>query len=112
MTSQSNKPRGQMTFVVDASPEIVDAGGEVKLHGRLFCTPACDLRGEIVSIRDETGVPRGSVEFTGFDGETNETDEFVVKAPAKTGGYTWLAVCPAMVKQGVSYAETSAPISF
>src|SRR5262249_10433183 len=37
-----------------------------------------------------------------FDGETNETDEFVVKAPVTPGAYAWSAVC----------AETSTPVSF
>jgi len=44
--------------------------------------------------------------------ETNETSEFVVKAPVQAGEYTWLAVCPAVVKEGVSYVEASTPISF
>jgi hypothetical protein len=42
---------------------------------------------------------------------TNRTREFVVKAPVKPGKYTWLGVSPAVVKEGVSYAEASTPIS-
>ena len=35
-----------------------------------------------------------------------------MKAPLKPAEYTWLAVCPAVVKEGISYVEASAPISF
>ena len=102
MTSHSDKTRGQVTCVVDVSPEVVDAGAEMTLHGTVSCAPACDLRGHTLLIKDETGAERGSVEVTDFDGETNETGELVVKAPVKPGKYTWSAV----------YAETSTPISF
>ena len=102
MTSHSDKTRGQVTCVVEVSPEVVDAGAEMTLHGTVSCAPACDLRGHTLLIKDETGAERGSVEVTDFDGETNETGEFVVKAPVKPGEYTWSAV----------YAETSTPISF
>jgi len=102
MASHSDKTRGQVTCVVDVSPEVVDAGAEMTLHGTVSCAPACDLRGNTLLIKDETGAERGSVEVTDFDGETNETGEFVVKAPVKPGEYTWSAV----------YAETSTPISF
>ncbi len=100
-----------MTFVVD-SPEVVDAGAEMTLHAELSCTPACDLRGHNLLIKDETGADRSTIELTDFDGETNETREFVVNAPVRPGRYTWLAVCPAIVKDGLSYAEASTPIPF
>ncbi len=112
MASHSDKTRGQLTCVIDISPELVDAGAEITLHASVSCTPACDLRGQTVLIKDERGADRGRIEITGFDGETNESGEFVVKAPVKPGGYTWLAMCPAIVKKGVSYAEASTPISF
>ena len=102
MASHSDKTRGQVTCVVEVSPEVVDVGADMTLHGTVSCTPACDLRGHTLLIKDETGAERGSVEVTDFDGETNETGELVVKAPVKPGEYTWSAV----------YAETSTPISF
>src|SRR5207237_10765550 len=52
------------------------------------------------------------VELSDFDGVTNLTREFVLKAPVKPGQYTWSAVFPAVVKEGVSYAQASTPISF
>ena len=36
----------------------------------------------------------------------------VLKAPVTAGGYTWSAMCPAVVKRGTSYIEASTPISF
>jgi hypothetical protein len=102
MASHSDKTRSQVTCVIDVDPEMVDAGAEMTLHGMVSCTPACDLRGHTLLIKDETGAERGSIEVTDFDGETNETGELVAKAPVQPGQYTWLAV----------YAETSTPISF
>jgi hypothetical protein len=111
MASQPDKTRGHVTCVIDVSPEV-DAGSEMTLHAEVSCAPVCDLRGHTLLIKDETGADRGSVELTEFDGETNETGEFVLKAPIRTVEYTWLAVFPAVVKKAISYEEVSAPISF
>jgi hypothetical protein len=102
MTSKSDKTPAQVTCVIEVSPQVVDAGAEMTLHGRVSCAPACDLRGHTLLIKDETGADRGSLELTDFDGATNETGELAVKAPVKPGGYTWLAV----------YEEKSTPFSF
>ena len=91
-----------MTCVVRVSPQLVDAGAEMRLHGTVSCTPARDLRGHKLLIKDDAGVEVGSIEIAHFDGETNETDEFVAKAPVKAGAYMWSAV----------YEGTSTPISF
>jgi hypothetical protein len=101
-----------VTFVVNVSPEVVDAGAELTLHGEVSCAPACDLRGHNLLIKDEAGAEMSSIELTDFDGEINEIREFIVKAPVRPGRYTWLAVCPAIVKEGISYTEASAPIPF
>jgi hypothetical protein len=105
-----------VTFVVNVSPEVVDAGAEMTLHPTVSCGvisgPACDLRGHSVLIKDETGAEVSTIELADFDGEVNETREFAVKAPASPGQYTWLAVCPAVVKEGISYPEASAPVPF
>lgn len=112
MASQSVEVRGHTTCAVDVSPDVVDAGAEMTLRGKVSCSPGRDLRGHALLVKDQAGADAGSIELTTFDGETHETSELVVKAPVKPGEYTWLAVCPAVVKEGVSYAEASAPISF
>jgi hypothetical protein len=112
MDSESVETRGQMTCVIHVSHDVVDAGAEMTLQGDVWCAPICDLRGHALLVKDEAGADARSVELTQFDGETNRTDEFDVKAPVKTGAYTWLAVCPAVVKAGISYIEASTPISF
>ena len=112
MDSERVEIRGQTTCVIHVSPDVVDAGAGMTLQGQVSCAPTCDLRGHALLVKDEAGVDARSVELTQFDGETNRTDEFDVKAPVKAGGYTWLAVCPAVVKGGVSYIEASTPISF
>ena len=103
---------GHTTCVVDVSPDAVDAGAEMILRGKVSCSPACDLRGHTLLVKDHAGVDAGRIELTEFDGVTNATGECVVKAPVRAGGYTWFAVCPAVVKEGVSYAEASTQISF
>jgi hypothetical protein len=90
-----------MTCVVHVSPQIVDAGAEMTLHGTVSCTPARDLRGHKLLIKNDAG-DVGSIEIVHFDGETNETDEFVAKAPVKPGAHRWSAV----------YEGTVTPISF
>jgi hypothetical protein len=112
MASQSDEKRGHTTCAVDISPGVVDAGAEMTLRGKVSCSPACDLRGHTLLVKDQAGAEAGRVKLTEFDGVRNATREFVVKAPGKPGGYTWLAVCPAVVKEGVSYSEASTPISF
>ena len=97
---------------VEVSPSEVDAGGDMTLKGKVSCSPAGDLRGKTLLIMDQDGALAESMELTEFEGETNETSEFVVKAPVKPGAYTWLAVCPAYVTSGISCEETSAPFSF
>jgi hypothetical protein len=112
MASQSDEMRGEMRCVVDVYPGVVDAGAEITLQAKVSCAPACDLRGHVLLIKDDAGGNAGSIELTEFDGETNETGELIVKAPVRPGGYAWIAVCPAVAKEGISYAEASTPVSF
>ena len=112
MTAHSDETHGHMTCAVDVSPEVVDAGAEMTLRVEVSCVPPCDLRGHTLLIKDDAGADAGGVELTEFDGETNGTREFVVRAPVTTGEHTWLVVCPAIAKEGTSYAEASAPVSF
>ena len=112
MTSQTEKMRGRTTCAVDVSPNIVDAGADMTLQAEVSCSPPCDLRGHALLVKDHAGADSRRVELTEFDGEANRTREFVMKVPVKPGEYAWLAVSPAVVKEGVSYAQASAPISF
>jgi len=112
MASKSDKMRGHMTCAVYVSPAVVDAGAEMTLQGKVSCSPACDLREHTLLVKDQTGIDASRVEISEFDGITNATGEFVVKAPVQPGNYTWLAVSPAVVKEGVSYMQASTPISF
>ena len=100
------------TFSVEVSPGEVDAGAEMTLKAKASCSPAADLRGQALQIMDQDGALVESAELTEFDGESNETSEFAVKAPVEPGAYTWLAVCPALATAGPSSEETSAPFSF
>jgi hypothetical protein len=112
MASHSDERRGHITCAVDVSPDVVDAGADMTLQGQVSCSPACDLRGHTLLVTDEAGADAGILTLTGFDGTINETSELLVKAPVTAGGHTWVAVCPAVVKDGIAYADASTPISF
>jgi hypothetical protein len=101
-----------MKCAIDVSPGVVDAGAEMKLRATVSCSPPCDLRGQTLLVKDEAGADAGSIELTEFDGETNRTNELVLKAPMTAGGHIWSAICPAFVRGGTSFDEASAPISF
>ena len=111
MSSRTDAVSGHTTLAVDVSPDVVDAGAEVTVRGKVSCVPACDLRGHALLIKDQTGADAGRAELTEFDGVTNATRDIVVKAPVTPGTYSWSAVCPAAEKGGVSYAEASTPLS-
>jgi len=112
MTSQPDKARSPVACVVHVSPEVVDSGTEMTLHGEVSCAPACDLRGHNLMIKDQAGADAGTLELTEFDGKTNTSGELVIKAPIQPGRYTWSAVCPSVMIEGISYVEASTPISF
>lgn len=101
---------GRITCAVDVSPEIVDAGGSLTLRCTVRCSPARDLSGHALSIRDRAGADVARVELTEPEGEANRTGAFVVKAPIEAGECRWLVVCPEVVKDGVSFSEGSAPL--
>lgn len=112
MAAETNKTHEISVCSVEVAPGEVDAGANMTLSGRVSCTPAVDLRGQTLLIKDQDGALAGRLEFAEFDGATNETRELVMKAPARAGAYTWVAVCPAYEKAGISNEETSAPFSF
>ena len=112
MATENDMTRKISACSVEVSPSEVDAGADMTLKGKVSCSPAGDLRGKTLLIEDQDGALAESIELTEFDGETNETSEFVVKAPVRPGAYTWLAMCPAHAEAGTSHEETSAPFSF
>jgi len=63
-------------------------------------------------VKDDAGADAGALELTEIDDLENAAGALALKAPLKTGDYVWSAVCPAVVKNGVSYEEASRAISF
>ena len=94
----------------EVSPSKVDSGANLTLKGKTTCSSLEDLRGEGIRVLDQKGALVESSEIIDFDGETNETSEFVVKAPVLPGAYTWVMVCPGCSGRGV--AESIVPFSF
>jgi hypothetical protein len=80
--------------VVLVSPGEVDAGAEMTLTGEVVCSPAQDLRGRRLQIRDHEGALVDQIQFTEFDGEVNLTEFITVKAPDEPGTHIWFAVPP------------------
>ena len=62
--AHTDETRGQMTCAVDVSPDVVDAGAELTLQGRVSCSPACDLRGHTLLVKDQAGAEVGRAELT------------------------------------------------
>ena len=112
MAPHTDEARGHITCACDVVSNVVDAGTDVTLQAKVSCSPACDLRGHTLSIKDQAGAEIAGLELTTFDGTTNQTRELSAKAPVAAGHYTWSAVSPAFVKAGVSYPEGSSTISF
>jgi len=112
MASRKEPTRGQVDIALEVSPDIVDAGAEMSLHARVSCSPSCDLTGHSLSVRDEAGADAGVLELTETDEEDNAAGVLALKAPLKTGDHVWSVLCPAVVKNGVSYEEASKAISF
>lgn len=110
--SDTHPTPGQATCTFRVSPDAVDAGADLTLIAAVSCAPPRDLRGHTLSVRDQAGNEVAGLELVRFDGSVNETNERVVKAPDGIGSHTWVAVCPAFVKKGTSYAEASAAASF
>jgi hypothetical protein len=112
MASRKEPTRGRVEIALEVSPDSVDAGAEMTLHARVTCSPSCDLSGHSLLVRDEAAADLGALELTEIEDEMDATGALALKAPVKTGDYVWSAFCPAFVRDGVSYAEASAPISF
>ena len=91
---------------------VSDAGGDLTLKAQVSLSSADDLRGQHVRIEDHDGGLVETIELTGFDGESNQTGEVVVKAPVRPGTHVWRAVCPAQSQGSVSPADASTSFSF
>jgi len=100
-----------ISLIVEVLPQEVDAAAEFTLKARVSCLPALDLRGQILSIKNQDGVVVGSAELVEFDCEINATDAIALKAPANLGTHSWSVVCPARATGDISYGETTAAFS-
>ncbi len=112
MAAQSEEMHGELHCSVEVSPDTVDAGAGMMLHAEVSSSPPCDLRGQELVIKGRSGADIGVIELTEYDGEASSAGTLKVTAPLQTGEYVWSAHCPAYSAQDISYAETSAAISF
>ena len=112
MAPRKEPARGHVEIALEVSPEVVDAGAEITFHARVSCSPSGDLVGHGLKVKDQAGAGVGTLELAELDDDENAVGTLAVKAPVKTGDYVWSVVSPAVVKDGVSYAEASKAISF
>jgi hypothetical protein len=77
-----------------APPDQVPVDAEMRLQLSVVCSQACDLRGKSLSIIAGEEVLLDKIELTGFDGTTNFTDEFSLKAPVVPGDDAWTVILP------------------
>jgi hypothetical protein len=112
MASRKEQARGQVGIALEVSPDVVDAGAEFIVDARVSCSPACDLSGHRLVIKDEAGGESDILELTETDDEQSTVGAVALKAPIKIGDHVWSVTCPAVVKNGVSYEEASKVISF
>jgi hypothetical protein len=97
---------------VELSPSEVDPGTEMTITGRVWCPHGCDLRGQVVSIRNQDNTELASAKLTGFEGEAYFTNAFALRAPVKAGEHTYHASLAAHERDGVLHEETSSAFSF
>lgn len=112
MAPRKESARGHVDIALEVSPDVVDAGAEMTLHARVSCSPSGDLVGHTLKVKDESGAEAGVLELADIDDEENAAGSVALKAPVKAGDYVWSVLSPAVVKDGVSYAEASKTISF
>ena len=111
MAPRKEPARGHVDIALEVSPDVVDAGAEMTLHARVSCTPSGDLVGHTLKVNDESGADTEILALTDIDDDENAVGAVALKAPVKTGAYVWSVVSPAVVKDGVSYAESSKTLS-
>ena len=97
---------------IDVSPQEVDAGGNLTLKSQVSFSSTDGLRIQSVLIEDHDGGLIETIELTGFDHESNETGQVVVKAPVKPGTHVWRAVCRAQTQGNVLHEVASTSFSF
>jgi hypothetical protein len=112
MASQDEETRGQVDVAVKVSPETVDAGADMTWRAQTACTPACDMRGHNLLLKDQAGAEIGRLVLTEFDGERNESAALVVKAPLSIGEHVWSVFSPVLEKDGTLLDESSRGVSF
>jgi hypothetical protein len=112
MASQSDEMDGELSILVEATPDDVDAGAVVVLQAEVSSSPPSDLRGKELAIKDQSGGDKGIIKLTEFDGEASSAGTLKITAPLQTGEHVWSVLFPATSVQNTSYQDASADISF
>jgi len=111
VTEEIQAHKTSASMVKQALPELY-AGSSIALKVKVSCPHNCNLQGRKVRIADDEGAVVNEIELISFDGAANDTEEFIVKSPGKTGKHSWTAVFGAQEKAGILHEESSVPFSF
>ena len=112
MAAKAVSMQGRRTCAVEVSPREVDAGGELTVTVRVSCPDGFDPSGQSVSIRNQDGTDLATAALMEFDGETDATGGFVLRAPLEVGEHTYRAVLAAHEKDGILHEETATEFTF
>jgi hypothetical protein len=92
-------------------PTEIDAGAAIALKATVSCAEGCDLRGIPVHVRTGDHV-LGTRELATHEAAINETEDFVLEAPASAGEHAWTIVFPGHESETVVHEESCRVVSF
>lgn len=108
---QAAEPTTTIQLVNPLSREV-DAGKDLSLQVRVTNASGSDLVGCKIRILDSLSHVVTETELALFDGASNDTFEFLVKAPDIPDEYTWTVVFPAQQREGILFEESTVQFSF
>src|SRR5262249_15675777 len=109
----NNEPQGHPTSVALSRPPAseVDAGTDITLKVKGFCSSGCDLRGRSINVTALDGLVVATSELAEHTEHANETAEFTFNAPDEVGEHSWTLLFPKQEAEGLIHEEGSLPIT-
>ncbi len=109
----NNEPQRHPTSVALSRPPAaeVDAGTDITLKVKVFCSSGCDLRGRSINVTALDGLVVATSELAEHTEHANETAEFTFNAPDEVGEHSWTLVFPKHEAEGLIHEEGSLPIT-
>src|SRR5437868_5205177 len=96
--------------VVEVAPDVVDAGGEVRIAVRVVGAEQRVVPGQTLSIRNADGVDVANAALT-IGGGPEVVTTLIFRAPLTIGAHAYRVILPADVRDGASFEEISTAFS-